>query len=515
MTTAMTARDTALWARELGLSPMVPKEDGSKSPLAELIDGEWTWKPYQTTPATIEKIQSWFANGRKSVGLATGYSGEECFEFDCRVTYEAFLEAAIEIGLSELVDRVRTGYEEFTPGGGVHWLFYCDELRGSTKLAKRPDPTPEKPDNQKTLIETKGQGGFVIIAPSNGKVHPTGGAYVLVSGGLDKIATITSAERELLSQLAQTFDEIEEESEAKPDPVRSGSSFRTKATGGAGFPKEGTSPGDDFEARVTWDDVLIGWTRLYTRGSLTYWRRPGKDIGGSATTGRRKGPSETLKVFTTSTSLKNGGTYSKFGAHAALNYHGNFTEAVKDLVAKGFGTWIDDDGKERQNPVPQEWFEKRKQAKQSASPDSDGEWNQHPLGAPPAKAGDFPITAFPAEIQKLITGLAETMTTSVDLVGGFTSRGRRVGNRPVRQHQPEQDLDGSAAALRRHGRPRWRQEIPALEVAGQTPLGYRPGPARDLQARTEAMGRSRTGRARPGRPVDALSFKTSPPKAWR
>jgi Protein of unknown function (DUF3987) len=48
----------------------------------------------------------------------------------------------------------------------------------------------------------------------------------------------------------------------------------------------------------------------------------------------------------------------------------------------------------------------------------DQEWNQYPLGAPPAKAGEFPITAFPLEIQKLIVGLAETMTASVDLVGG-------------------------------------------------------------------------------------------------
>ena len=172
---------------------------------------------------------------------------------------------------------MRIGYEEFTPGGGAHWLFYCDEVRGSTKLAKRPDPTPEKPDNQKTLIETKGQGGFVIIARSNGKVHPTGGAYVLVSGGLDKIATITANERELLWQLAQTFDEIETSPEpGDPDPVWAGSSFRAKAGSGISFPKEGTSPGDDFETRATWDDILVGWTKLYTRGDLTYWRRPAK-----------------------------------------------------------------------------------------------------------------------------------------------------------------------------------------------------------------------------------------------
>ena len=46
------------------------------------------------------------------------------------------------------------------------------------------------------------------------------------------------------------------------------------------------------------------------------------------------------------------------------------------------------------------------------------QWNRYPLGIPPAKAGKFPVEAFPIELQQLIRSLAETMTTSVDLVGG-------------------------------------------------------------------------------------------------
>ena len=47
---------------------------------------------------------------------------------------------------------------------------------------------------------------------------------------------------------------------------------------------------------------------------------------------------------------------------------GDFKAAIKDLAAKGYGTWIDNDGKEHQNPVPKEWLEKRKKAKQSKNP---------------------------------------------------------------------------------------------------------------------------------------------------
>jgi hypothetical protein len=362
----LTALDTALQALELGLSPVPPVEDGTKRPLADVLDGvdgsgkpRFTWKPYQTTPATAAHVRSWFTNGRKSIGLATGVQGLECFEFDCRATYDDFLEAAIEAGLGNLVERVRKGYEEFTPGGGVHWLYYSDEVHGNTKLAERANPTD--PGKRVVLIETRGEGGFIIIAPANGKVHPTGGAYRLVSGRLTSISTLLSSERDELWELARTFDEMVKE--AEPDPT---DSFTMTVPGKhVGYPKQGKRPGDDFAERMPWEGILDphGWVKAFTRGDDAYWRRPGKDRGVSATTGHCKG----LKVFTTSTGFATQGTYTKLGAHAALNFRGDFKEAVKDLVAKGFGTWVDDDGKERQNPVPNEWFEKRKKANQATS----------------------------------------------------------------------------------------------------------------------------------------------------
>ena len=271
MNPPMSALDTALQALELGLSPVPPVEDGSKRPLADIPDGvddsgkpKFTWKPYQTTPATAARVRSWFTNGRKSIGLATGVNGLECLEFDCRVTYDDFLEAASEAGLGELVDRIRTGYEEFTPGGGVHWLYYCDELRGNTKLASRLDPWD--PDKQETLIETRGEGGFIIIAPSNGTVHPTGGAYKLVLGRLTSISTLGGWERDELWELARTFDEIAKEPEADPDPDPD--PWPMTATGDrSAFPKQGIRPGDDFATRTRWEEILepAGWVKAFTR----------------------------------------------------------------------------------------------------------------------------------------------------------------------------------------------------------------------------------------------------------
>ena len=155
-------------------------ENGSKRPMADIPDGvdeegkpKYTWKPYTTTPATEEHVRGWFKNGRASIGLATGYGDLECFEFDCRGTYDDFLDAAGDAGLTELVNRIRSNYEESSPGGGIHWLYRCSEHRGNTKLAERPAPTEGDPHKTDTLIETRGEGGFIIIAPSNGKVHPS------------------------------------------------------------------------------------------------------------------------------------------------------------------------------------------------------------------------------------------------------------------------------------------------------------------------------------------------------
>jgi putative DNA primase/helicase len=338
--------EIALQAVDLGLSVVPPRQDGSKAPCADVQvtngDGQttYTWAPYQTTPATREHVLDWYRSGsRTGIGLACGVNSLECFEFDDEATYREFVRAAAELGLDELVTRIESGYCERTPSGGTHWLFYCDAVRGNTKLACRPKPGG-KPGDVDTLIETRGQGGFIIIAPSNGRVHPTGGAYVLLSGGLDTISTIASHERDLLDELARSFDEMPEQ-----PAQNNGQSSKPKDSG-----TEGKRPGDDFNERATWEEILAphGWTKVFTRGEVTYWRRPRKKESWSATTGHCKG----LKVFSTSTPFSTQGTYTKFAAYSTLSHQGDFDKAVKALAQAEYGTWIDEHGTEHQNPVP-------------------------------------------------------------------------------------------------------------------------------------------------------------------
>src|SRR5437764_1472974 len=72
--------------------------------------------------------------------------------------------------------------------------------------ARRPDPSIE--DGFKVLIETRGEGGYAVEAPSFGSVHPSGRPYVQERGGPDTIATITPEEHDSLWELARSFDEM-------------------------------------------------------------------------------------------------------------------------------------------------------------------------------------------------------------------------------------------------------------------------------------------------------------------
>src|SRR5262249_5183656 len=142
--------------------------------------------------------------GRVSGGL-------ELLEFDDRPTYEVFKESAAAVGLGELVERIEAGYLEETPGGGIHWPYRCSEFAGNTKLArraKRQEEMRDPHDRVKVLIEPRGEGGYVILAPSNGRVPPSGKPYRLLRGGPSTIATLTPEERADLWALARSFDQV-------------------------------------------------------------------------------------------------------------------------------------------------------------------------------------------------------------------------------------------------------------------------------------------------------------------
>jgi hypothetical protein len=323
------------WAEEAGASVIPIKADGSKSPALK------TWKPYQTRAADREQIEAWFTKPRYGLGVVMGYGNVELLDFDEVAAWRAYRKAARKLGLRKLLDRVIAGYSERSPKG-QHLIWRCEAVGPSTKLAQRfaePEEwTAEERERVEAkplfrpvrpLIETKGQGGYGIVAPSGGTVHPSGKPYVLGSGGPDKVAPITPEEREALLTLARTFDRTPPKPATPPRAAQ---------------PADGTRPGDAYNVRgPQWAEILEphGWSYQSTSAGLDYWCRPGKRSGVSATTGVRGDDGDDLLcVFSTSTPFRTvteGFTYTKFGAYTMLYQGEDYATAAKVLRAAGYG----------------------------------------------------------------------------------------------------------------------------------------------------------------------------------
>jgi hypothetical protein len=323
--------ETARRACEAGINVLPSVESGLKAPSPESPDKPSPWEPYQTRRTTLREIDHWFLYGQRiGLGFVCGaISGNlECLDFDDAEIFERFVEAAAAMGLGELFGRIRAGYCSKTPSGGHHVLWRCETIGGNPKLAMRPVPVEGKPNQQKTLIELKAEGGYVIEPPSGGTVHPSGLDYVQESGAIESIVTITPDERELVLSLARSFDE-------RANPELPDDAPRPKAA-----PKPsrngGNRPGDDLNERGDWSEVLAGaFSPVHCSGRKTFWRRVGKSEGHSATTGF--GDADLLYVFSSSTELEVGKWYTKYTAYARLHHGNDWTAAAKALAERGYG----------------------------------------------------------------------------------------------------------------------------------------------------------------------------------
>jgi P4 family phage/plasmid primase-like protien len=355
--------DVALRYQAAGCSVVPVASDGGKLPAV-------AWTGYQTTAPTPEQLRRWFTAGQyDGLGLICGaVSGQlEMLEVEGRAADLVARLAALmaDHGLADLWTRLVAGHAEITPSGGMHWLYRVDgAARRNLKLARRPSTPDELAAWQaseiakahtnlagddlarrleridamtcerlpQVLIETRGEGGFTVLAPSGGRTHPSGKPWLLIAGGIEQVPTLTEAERDALHAVAGMLDQMPAEQPAESHAPRSAA------------PTDGSvRPGDDFNARADWSQILIphGWTEGKPLGRTRTWIRPGKDRGDgiSATTGRNGG--DNLYVFSSSTEFDTETAYSKFAAYTLLEHGGDWTAAAKQLRSDGYGTALE------------------------------------------------------------------------------------------------------------------------------------------------------------------------------
>lgn len=329
---------TALQWATAGCSVVRVTLDGTKTPLG-------TWKQHQTTRADPDQLRTWFQAGHPGLGIVCGtVSGDlELLEFEGRAVTEdivpAFTEACAQTGISDTWTTISTGCAIMSPSGGLH-LYYRVEggVDGNTKLAQRhardDELTPDEAHRLTTrnkrptrvLIETRGEGGFAVTAPSHGPTHPTGRAWRHITGGPHNIPTITTQARDALHIAARSLDQL-----PPPEPIPEPAVLDTDRTSG------GLAPGADYNQRGTWRELLEshGWRRVWGDQTHTYWTRPGKTRGVSAVTGG--GTGDYFWCWSSSTELPTEQALSKWRVYALLEHGGDFHTAAKALKQHGYG----------------------------------------------------------------------------------------------------------------------------------------------------------------------------------
>jgi hypothetical protein len=342
--------EAALAYRQAGLSTIPIAPDGSKGPAWSLLPKiqrvpdlppKHSWKIFQSRLPTEDEIAGWFCIWSPVCGLAViggkvsgGLEVVDIDTFDLHRPWAALVQQEAP-GLLDRLVLVQT------PRPGVHVYFRTESPEGSQKLAQGMSLNADGSPTAKTLIETKGEGGYCLVPPSPTSCHPSGRPYVYLSDRtLTAVPMITAAERKVLLDAGRQFNQIPNiaRQSATAAPVR-----RRQP--------QGNRPGDHFNARARWEDILTpyGWALVSVDAEgVQYWRRPGKREGTSATV--NFGGHDLLHVFSANAApFEPNQSVTKFQAITLLKHHGDHRVAARSLRAAGYGVPRLGFGRRREN----------------------------------------------------------------------------------------------------------------------------------------------------------------------
>jgi len=274
------------------------------------------WKHLQSDPMVAGEVDGYFTDSW-GVALICGAvsDGLEIIDFDSHgKQIERIFERFSSDEKAAYIFSRHKVYVEKSPSGGYHvcYTHECDGRRdGNKKLAAW--------ENNESMIETRGEGGYCIVAPTEG--------YVAIQGSIEELPRLSQQERDYLHDLARTFT-----SYVKPEGATE--------VDGTGF--ENTDPvswfnwNKDYYAKKLLED--IGWRKLRVDESsgIEYWLRPGKedDSAHSATWGKKH---NALYVFSSSaTPFEPSTYYTPFQILVKLKFKGNYRGATEWVITKYF-----------------------------------------------------------------------------------------------------------------------------------------------------------------------------------
>ena len=371
--------EAALTARRHGVS-IVPVELPGKRPPAGI---KWDWRQERLPDEATIRGDLAGKNGSSGFATISGkVSGnQETVDFDLSGEFTPNFEKLVEAEAPGLFGRLA---KQKTPSGGDHHKYRCRQatIGGSQKLAHKRvevDGPGEHEHGGKrytarqhggkwfifpVAIETRGEGGYAVSAPSPG--------YTIIqqgeTGDFHDPPDITPAERETLLRCARALDEL------PPERVEDGP--KQTAPNVAGL-----RPGEDFNRRgkVLSSLLKIGWKRAGGNPERHHLTRPGKERGISATLYHGR----TLRVFSSNAGpFEENKNYSAFAVFALLEHGGDFTAAARELGRQGYGDPPRAKDREPQGDQYQKPEPRSDPGDQGPEPEAEGSEQTEPAGGP-------------------------------------------------------------------------------------------------------------------------------------
>lgn len=327
-----------------GLS-VIPCNPETKRPTLE------AWKPYQTNLISSVDLFQW-----PGIALICGeVSGNlECLDFDFKAAWFNDWKTLVVKESPELLARL---LNQRTQSEGKHIAFRCTEpIPGNQRLATDVIQVKLSETHKKNgkrffsfqkkelevhevdgklfvypcYIETRGQGGYFLAAPTSG--------YSITHGDFLDLPIISAQEREILINSARALNR------KPPDPERI-------------FYQSNNSdqrPGDLYNEQADLRPLLeqAGWKLAGSRGNLDHFTRPGKAKGISASLYDGK----VFHVFSSNaTPFELDKSYAPFSVYTLLKHGGDYEAAAKDLKRQGYGddpTFTTGENDQKPEPLP-------------------------------------------------------------------------------------------------------------------------------------------------------------------
>ena len=297
----------SLLSQGLSLIPVRDKEEGVKPAKTPFFG----WKEQQKTRLTEQELTFQLHQKKtQAVAIVCGEVSGNLHVIDIDEKHLAGISIlvfdAIKQYDSELFARLSIVR---TPSGGHHLRYKIDGQKapGNQKLAYAAE-------GKEAIIETRGEGGIVLCPPSAG--------YTLVQNEI--IPTISVVEHVSLVNICKLLNQRKV---TAPAP---------KATRYQGAKNYSVNPFDDYGQSDEAANLLeeFGWKRIKSTKHHTYFTRPGKSGGISASYIHEKG---LYFIFTSSTELTPSKAYHPATLLKQLRFKNDGKETYRYLVSKGYG----------------------------------------------------------------------------------------------------------------------------------------------------------------------------------